>query len=737
MIYKNSKSKQKRCKKAFCLILLLICSFCAFAKVEFSSPTIDTNDDILLTIKSTLFGTKEHNTVVKLNAANKENRLVPLTQYPRELRLLNNANALEVQNSFGTACYDFVQKKIVQTTYMPTISTKEDLATNSITSPNGKWRCYLKKTNLTMAVLILEDTISKEICVVHSDIPFGFKTLFVKWSYDSSFFLYQAQEGIYFMQTKDFSTKPSLNAVTTSVILPQYRFLGKGAINSVEWTEDGHIIYINDKAIYRIDTKGLWTHALFTTLVSIGEFCGELQIDFDCNTDKFFATKDGTRLVVLCSSNAIYCIDINKIEHSVKATFVQPFLSSTQFYFPCYDIYFNNKNIPLICVRDCGLESAYFALYKIENSTATKVYSTQDTLSYALSPKRTKLAVCVLDKITIIDTATWQISKEINAKAFSLMWHTEQNLICVDNETICEYDTQDESDKKDILFLTQAVKGLFFEGNIYLQTASGKLYSYDKDNGLITTKEDATQVKNAKHYVQNGRYRVFVADCKNCDFVNGAYVRMMSTSSGDKTVSLIKEQDTVIPKRASIAVVVDITKDSKGINETLAVLDWFTIKTTFFFNGEFIRRHPKETRMIVERGHKGASMFFTTSTSFEKYKIDYEFIQKGLSRNEDEFFIATKGKELNLYWHLPDYIDNKFAIKVGNDCGYTYINAYCPKDYTTMISMLALYLNCSHDNAILALSQDEKQTGQKLSLLLSALLDAGFDIVDINKISLP
>jgi peptidoglycan/xylan/chitin deacetylase (PgdA/CDA1 family) len=114
----------------------------------------------------------------------------------------------------------------------------------------------------------------------------------------------------------------------------------------------------------------------------------------------------------------------------------------------------------------------------------------------------------------------------------------------------------------------------------------------------------------------------------------------------------------------------DLYDDAAGLAGVLDALRRFGIRATFFLNGEFIRRHPGAARDIAAAGHETASMFFAPiDLSDARYRIQGDFIARGLARNEDEFFRAA-GAELNLIWHAPYYAVSPEMIAAAAAAGY-------------------------------------------------------------------
>jgi peptidoglycan/xylan/chitin deacetylase (PgdA/CDA1 family) len=115
----------------------------------------------------------------------------------------------------------------------------------------------------------------------------------------------------------------------------------------------------------------------------------------------------------------------------------------------------------------------------------------------------------------------------------------------------------------------------------------------------------------------------------------------------------------------------DLYDDDRGLPEVLNALNRRNIKSTFFLNGEFIRRHPQAVKEITAAGHEVASMFFAMiDLSGSRYRASQEFIAQRLARNEDEYFRVT-GKELALLWHPPWYIVSPDILAAAAAAGYS------------------------------------------------------------------
>jgi peptidoglycan/xylan/chitin deacetylase (PgdA/CDA1 family) len=204
--------------------------------------------------------------------------------------------------------------------------------------------------------------------------------------------------------------------------------------------------------------------------------------------------------------------------------------------------------------------------------------------------------------------------------------------------------------------------------------------------------------------------------------------------------------------RRELALTFDLIDDAEGLPFVLDTLERFGISSTFFLNGEFIRRHPTAAKEIVEAGHETASMFFAPiDLADTRYRIDADFIRRGLARNEDEFFNAT-GSELSLLWHAPWYAVSPTLLAAGASVSYRYINRDVnPLDWVTRIDARrnpGLYLSAAElvdsifaakkPGSIVPIRLGVPSGGRddylfgKLDVLVDSLLRAGYSLVPVS-----
>ena len=145
-------------------------------------------------------------------------------------------------------------------------------------------------------------------------------------------------------------------------------------------------------------------------------------------------------------------------------------------------------------------------------------------------------------------------------------------------------------------------------------------------------------------------------------------------------------------------------------------------------------------------------MFFSCADLVENnFIVDKDFIQRGLARNEDEFFNAT-GKELSLYWHAPFYHSNQLMKTAGTEAGYNYVEVFnkfndritfeeskeSGKEYLNASSLVDSFAENLYDGIVIPVSigtMDGTRRDylyEKLDLLISSILENGYEIVSLK-----
>jgi len=205
-------------------------------------------------------------------------------------------------------------------------------------------------------------------------------------------------------------------------------------------------------------------------------------------------------------------------------------------------------------------------------------------------------------------------------------------------------------------------------------------------------------------------------------------------------------------RRRELSLAFNVVDSVEGLPIVLSTLESYGLRCTFFVNGEAIRSYPDAVREIAGSGHEVGSLFsihFNMTDS--RFKLDREFIKRGLAQNEDEYHQAT-GKELSLLWHAPYYFVNSDIVQVSREMNYTYVGRDVdPLDWVTREMSLTtenIYLSSSRlveriidkkkPGSIVPILVGVPETGredyffQRLDLLVDGLIKRGYEIVPVS-----
>lgn len=748
------------------LVLLLIAAVMpAGAEISFDGLNINSDDYLLYSALQNIPGTPSYKSLLlaHLNKKSVDGSPSMLTCFPERMELLDGGAILQIRNSYGTAWYTASNKTLSWVSSANQIPVEYTRMGPESASPDGKWICYVRKTKSAVGQLVLQDVKTLREQVLVQQAPFGYDRVNVKWAPDSSAVLYEKNGTVYFI-TPDAAFK--------NVQLPEeYRKIGSGTVNSVSWTQEKSIIYINGDIVYKIQENELYTRGLYSALVGIGAIIGRLPASFDSMHDCFWCDVDGGQIVVVSGDKIVsyYTFPVQGFDYvNISGTFA---LTSVEGSPLDYNVFWTTENKPVLWIDmlryDTGRKSS--SVYTLSGKMEL-VLTVKGSIRPQLSPDRRHAAFTGGTALYVYDTTTWkQTGKLTGEKIVSFLWKDKQSLYVGGSQTVryWKIDTKAStaasienslvdvsSGESRVLFLSSVYSSFWDGGRIIASTTDkGVQYAYDaKRNGWNQSKV-AVSNKNTSPE-QNGRYRVFTGNAQNKRYANAIYVRSLSDTV--LTYPLYADTDSVVPEQKKVAIVFDAMDNAEGLSRILFALDEYNIKGTFFINGEFIRRYPAEVRQIAAAGHECASLFYSTADLTSKgIVIDADFIKRGLARNEDEFFIAT-GKELSLLWHAPYYHDSKVIRDAGKSAGYRYCKAYTGYSDRVTVEMheadpsylyldagrlIDAYVSSLEDKLIIPVTTGkvpgtrEDYLYEKIDLLIAAILDHDCAIVDAQSLS--
>lgn len=723
-------------KIRFLFLAAFLMSLPVYAGISFGAADINLNDEVLFTTKVDMAGTNPYKSLFYAHLKDGETDGQPklLTCYPEQMELLNGGKTLQIRNRYGIARYS-ADKRVLEW-----VSRTPGMPVNSLpispysVSPDGRYFCRIEKTDLCSGSLILENSETGKTVVLNDSIINSYENVPVKWAPDSSILIYEKDENIYFCNP---------DAVLRKVeIEEKYRKIGRGTINSVDWASGKYLAYVDDYLLYKINTKELYTLGLYSGIIGQGKAMGRLPFQFNPLTDKVSSNPEVTSVVVIQNNRLFTYLKVQSSSCDyMDVIYSRPYTDNTASLVDTY-LFWNDKDYPILWQEKLPYKTKNESgsVYRL-TSECQQVLEIEDSGKPFISPDGKKIAFFAGATIYIYDINSWIRLAELSGeKITSALW-ADNNVLYVGGErSIRKWNIFGGSFETVSLSSVNAGYWDDTDYSIIAETYSGNFYKYVSEKG---TWQKMPITSNYSVLTQNGRYRVFTGTTSNKFFDNAIYVRTLSKKAVTKPI--FPESVVNTGNQKKVALVFEAYDNADGLPRVLSALKKFNVKGSFFLNGEFIRRYPSETKQIVANGHSCSSMFFTTTDLTDRsFVMDEDFIRRGLARNEDEFYNCT-GKELNLVWHAPFFHSNPNIITYGENAGYKYIQSYHDvDDYNnpelTPEQLIQKYYEsiAITNGGIIPVTIGFTQGNRTeplynyLDLLISALIDAGYELVDIN-----
>ena len=709
------------------------------AKISFGSFDLNQNDEILFSLGQNMPGTNSYSSLFYSKLVNGTGKNSPelLTCYPEQMELLEEGTVLQIRNRYGTGRYN------TKTDSFDWFEKNEGIPVNSLPvspysiSSDGKWLVKIDKYSLSTGSLVIQNVQTGKTAVLCESVRQSYKNLPVKWSPDGTILIYEKEGNLYFCNP---------DAVLRKVEMDEkYRKIGRGTINAVNWSSEKSLIYIDDYLVYQINAKELYTLGLYSGIIGQGKAIGRLPSQFNSASDKFSVNSSAKSFVIVQNNRLFTYLKLQNQNHScdyMDVVYSRPYTDSTASLIDFF-VFWDSNDQPVLWLEKLPYDGSKEkgAVYKLGTKT-TQVLEIEDSGKPFISPDGTKVAFYAGAAIYVYDINNWQRAADLlGEKIVSAIWVNRNVLYVGGEKTIRKWNIL--SNTNEVVMLSSASAG-YWEGNedtIVADTGSGNYYKYN--NEKKTWKK--TSVATAQPKSQNGRYRIFAGTTSNSLYENALYVRTLSKKAVTK--ALYEESVTKVAAPKKVALIFDAYDNADGLSEILSVLRKYNVPGTFFINGEFIRRYPSETKQIVLNGYQTASMFFSqTDLVNNPFVVDEEFIRRGLARNEDEFYNCT-GTELSLYWHGPYYSVNNDIIKYAKAAGYETIVSYSRLNDSELLDkdtkpeqIIQDYCNtlAKIGGGVVPVSVGFAQGNRTeplynyLDLLICALLDSGFEFVNIQ-----
>ena len=233
----------------------------AFSGVKFGAAEINEKDEIVYTVSHNIPGTVSYSALLTATISDGVLGSEPqmITCFPEKMEMLDGGAILQIRNRYGSAWLNTKTNEFNWKTYSSSIPLNSMRLAPMSVSPDGKWFCYCEKTGYATGKLILESVDRNKKMILDEKSSFSYESVPVKWLSDSSVFVYAKNGKIYFCNP---------DAVLKGVeVSEEYRCIGEGTINAVNWADGKFLIYIDRDLVYRINARELYTLGLYSNVI--------------------------------------------------------------------------------------------------------------------------------------------------------------------------------------------------------------------------------------------------------------------------------------------------------------------------------------------------------------------------------------------------------------------------------------------------------------------------------------
>ncbi|MDR1177833.1 MAG: polysaccharide deacetylase family protein [Spirochaetaceae bacterium] len=667
-------------KRAFFsgVFFVVLASFPLSGDVEFSG--LDLSEELLLFKADSSGKGSLPQSGVFAAALDSQGRgeLRQLTAFPERVDLLDSGRMLQVRNAFGVMRIPVSGGLPRSVSGFPSFSEGAPVlggrVESMVSSEDGRWILSVEPLSPAYGNLVLLNTANGGRTLIAERVERPSSYFPASWSPDSRMFVYQKENRLYYFP---------INTLASPVD-ERYRVIGEGSVQSINWGRLGEFYYLKSSTIYRVRSFDLFARALYTDFLEAGTIAGTIPFEFDPNFDRFWMAPDAGAVVLSKGGRNLFYYPLDSArellpQSSLPYVLLPGAASDIRLLWSASGLITTLVSLP----KKGGRE---VLAYRLDTGHQGMVFSPLDRPpgnAMALSPDGTRVLFWGPGGAVLYDYINWRALAVLDDNAvYAALWMSGDEVIIAGSNLI---ERQRLDGRRSLICLSQAGAFGYEERSSRIAARAGDAW-YLTDCLSPWTQAAAPVLREKR--ISSSRYRVYLENQSAGAYVN---IPMARNTASVGTFPLIASH-TVPRDRPSgtaeereiagvfshgrreglreTALVFDCVDDDAGLRTVLEVLEGFGLRATFFLNGEFIRRHPESARSIAEAGHETASMFYApVDISDARYRIDREFISRGLARNEDEFFRAAQA-ELSLIWHAPYYAASQETAEFAAAAGY-------------------------------------------------------------------
>ena len=747
---------------AFCFAAGLL-----YGEISFSGGVINQRDEVLFAADTSVPSMPSYRTLFKKDLAT--GKVEQLTFFPEQMELLSGGTVLQIRNRFGAARYDAVSGQFTVLDAFPSLNSGFEpypgVLEKSSASPDGRWIAAVQPVSPARGRILLTDVNGRTSQELSASAGRG--RLPVSWAPDSSVLIYEDSGSLYYARPETVFSGEALEA--------RYRIIGTGSVRAVSWYGPSRFLYACGNGVYRVHVPELFGYSVYRPLISVGELAGKLPAPFNPEEDRICASPDGASVLYVAGNRCAYFFPLYGDDYAGGNGSVPCLLlpGNTAEVFP----FWTERGSPAVFARtvDGGVSvlKGWILSGAAGANSFLPVNIPADALQVLLSPDGSYAAFVGASGVSVYSVSSWTEVAEYASGAVSAVWIDGSSLYVGGRGTVSRWNFKtgtseivtvssvsgyswDEQGTVPVAFVNAGAEG---EAGPVAGAARFRCTGNRKWELAAGTRAGAPATANA-------RYRLYL-DRFDGIYENMIYVRSAGGKGGTEPIVPVRESPDAEEfrrggaaagkhgERAAVALVFDAMDECEGLPEILSALHDYGMQATFFLNGEFLRRHPRAAEDIQKAGHQTASMFFTSwDLSDPDFRIDADFVQRGLARNEDDFHSITGG-ELSLYWHAPYYVVSPEILRGGGMAGYTYVPAdvFVPDWVTADQSASLPGLYKSADEIIDSILEEvrpgdvipvrvgkpaegtrEDYLYSRIRVLLNALSDQGYTVVPVNRL---